>query len=132
MKEKGGGNYVPLLDILPMFPSGPPESSVLNKPDETVVFLGSALSGEGNGSRASGGGCQTADDTFSILKCSSATAGQGKSGRHRIHAHTEINKLLQAEVPTRVIRRTILLFVQGGCSGEMCFVVSSSELQLPV
>lgn len=40
MKEKGGGNYVPLLDILPMFPSGPPESSVLNKPDETVVFLG--------------------------------------------------------------------------------------------
>lgn len=115
MKEKGGGNYPPLLDILLMFPSGPPESSVLNKPDETVVFLGSALSGEGNESRAAGGGCQTADDTFSILKCSSATAGQGKSGRHHIHAHThtEINKLLQAEVPTRVIRRTILLFVQG-------------------
>lgn len=84
-----------------------------NKPDEVKVFLGSVLSGEGSESlrwKLSSARNQTAEATLSILK-------QGRTyqvDNTSLNTYTlKKNTLLTAEAPTRVIRRTILLFVQG-------------------
>lgn len=96
------------LDVLRTRPPDPPGDQVLDKADEAEL-----LSGEGDGSGASGGGCLLLEADHrgctQRTEVDLGTAGQDGSGTQHIQAHTEINNTPDNRSADGLIQRTILI-----------------------